>query len=231
MDCPARSRDPEDLTPARVPAVGFPDVGARDDGYRARHPEPRSNAPHVPQHRRAVETATRARTQQQRIPVPTARPCQPRPKRARIPVPTAREPPTHARHLPQHPVSVALPDPALARSKPPHAPEHNDSEYRFRQRERTGHAGNDSEYRFRQRERSTPRHRTRSSRAHQADGCRSPRHPFTHSPGDRERLALLVSGRRLQADPRAVVELRHGGRTGVGERRAHARGDHVEQVL
>ena len=50
-------------------------------------------------------------------------------------------------------------------------------------------------------------------------------------PADGQSLALFVACRRLPPDQRALVELAHRGRARVGERRPHARGDHVEQVL
>jgi hypothetical protein len=50
-------------------------------------------------------------------------------------------------------------------------------------------------------------------------------------PADRKRLALFVARRGLQPDAGPLAELRERAGTGIRERGAHARGDHVDQVL
>jgi hypothetical protein len=50
-------------------------------------------------------------------------------------------------------------------------------------------------------------------------------------PRNGQRLTLVISGSRLDAHQRPVVKLAEGGSPGVGERTAHARGDHVEQIF
>ena len=53
----------------------------------------------------------------------------------------------------------------------------------------------------------------------------------TRLPGNWKRLAFLVAGGRLDSDEGTFVEFLHRCRPRVGERAAHAGGDHVEQIL